>query len=169
MRADKTLPRPMDHERFPGGMVVLLAFLGLSLVERLVGLSHPGRFVLGPYTFPQTTMVIYAVTGVIALTCACYGILKRRPWARPLAITWLFADMALNLLNLGFVFLHPPQEMLSHGEELKRQYLANHYPVFLDPMSLAWAHTMLTLGIVASVPNLVAIVYLFRRRTFFRP
>ncbi len=160
-------------------MVVLLAFLGTYVVGELTALTDPVPFTLGPYTFSHTVTIGFAVAEVIALGCAFYGILKRRAWARTLAVAWLAAQMAVVLLNAGLGLSHP-QETLARHEEFMRQYSARHHFAFFGhafdqtpPNSGAGMIGMrfaLVGGVVMIlIPNLTAIVYLHRRRAFFRP
>lgn len=179
LRPPIAIQNPAGCEKFSGGMVVLFAFLGVNVVGELTALPDPMPLFLGPYAVPQTAMVAYAMAGVIALGCACYGILKRRAWARSLAVAWLAVQIGVALVDAGFGFAYP-QETLKHHEEFMRQYEAKHHFVFfrqtLDrtpPDSHAMSvgiNFALVEGVVMTLAlNLTAIVYLHRRSAFFRP
>ncbi len=169
----------MGRERFPGGMVVLLAFLGVNVVGQLTTLTDPVPFFVGPYTFSQTVTIVFAVAEVIVLGCACYGILKRRAWARTLAVAWLGVQMAVVLLYAGFGLSHL-QETLTRHEEFMRQYSARHHFAFFGhpfdqtpPNSeagmIGMKFALVQQVVMILILNLTAIVYLHRRRAFFRP
>jgi len=170
---------PAGRERFPGGMVVLLAYLGVNVVGGLAALPDPVPLFFGPYAVSQTVAVGYAMVGVIALGSACYGILKRRAWARSLAVAWLAVQLTVALLNAAGGFLYP-QETLKRHEEFMRQYEARHRSVFfgysfdrapLDSHAerIGMNFALVEEVVMTSVLNITAIVYLHRRRAFFRP
>ena len=148
----------IPEDRFPVGMIIILVLVGAGTLSSLSTLTRPG-IALGPFIVKGAVATVFSIVIAGVLGLVFYGIVRRKYWARNLAIAVHAIQMLLALLGL-LVFLPDKREFTEF-----LQFWSRDATLLTETYVRAIWLSLLVCGWIIS---LVIIVYLYRRREFFR-
>jgi hypothetical protein len=150
-----THEEPERSAPLPVGMLLLLAYMAFSIISGLMSLKAP-ILPLGPFLITGRPAAEYGAVVIVAVSGAFYGILRRKPWARPIIILWFLVEMANSLANL-LAFLLDPQGMSRlYAPVIHQKNPSVVIAVLVWSLSVTW-------GV-----GLAAILYVNRQKAFFQ-
>jgi hypothetical protein len=175
-----TQQQPGRAGKIPLGMLMLLGYIAYTVIAELIHLAdlNPPTRAFGALMITGLPAIGYSVGLIAALAGAFYGLLRRKVWAREIAIVWLIIGMAAPALNLAG-FLLDPEGMAALVRGYVQQYFqdyARNMQMPLDPSSVVSLLIdkrvlLLFLGwdlLLQWTVGIMAIIYLNRQKTFFR-
>ncbi len=150
-----THEEPGRSAPLPIGMLLLLAYMAFAIISGLLSLKAP-ILALGPFLITGRPAAGYATVVIVAVSGAFYGILRRKPWARPIFILWFLVEMAVSLANLLSFLLDP------HGMTRRYAPLIHQTNPSVMIAVLVWS-LCVTWGV-----GIAAILYVNRQKAFFQ-
>lgn len=147
-------------QKFPVGMIIILIFIGWGAVSLLLSMFKIPMSQLGPVLLSGAGAIVMNLVIVGILATIFYGILKRMPWARKLAIGWYIVSIVLMSVNL-VSFLG------------NKTMYDSYYQKLLPPETYSlMTPTVITGSLISAlgfgfVICIIVIIYLARKKDFF--
>lgn len=92
-------------EKIPTGIIILLIYIGLSVLKDLWNLRTP-IILIGPFVLSKTISISYRLFSIAILLTCFYGILKKANWARKLSLAWFGFGILFVLVHFVLSFLY---------------------------------------------------------------
>src|SRR5258708_25860644 len=93
------------RKRFPVGIIILLAYIGYELVTTVLIPRYP-EMIFGSFMFENRIKVIYELLTILILGVILFGLLKRKRWARSLAMIWFGQKIIYMLAHFSLSYLN---------------------------------------------------------------
>jgi len=148
-------------QKFPVGMILILVLIGWGIVGLLLGMFKvPPLFQLGSILISGAGAIIVDLVMIGISASIFYGIVKRLEWARKLAIGWSIVSILLPLVN--FVSFLGNKTMY---DSYYQKILSPEAYSLMTPTAIAGI--LIPTLVLSSIINLVIIIYLARKKSFF--
>lgn len=89
---------PAVKNKLPAGMIILMVYMGYSLVTRSIAMGYP-ILLFGPFLVPQVLVVIYYLVSVVIIGFCLWGVYKRKMWGLKAIIYWYGFGMIYVFIN----------------------------------------------------------------------
>jgi hypothetical protein len=126
-------PTPVSFKKFPVGMAFVSAYVGYSLLARLMVFSLP-VLLLGPIVLGKTAVIGYASISVVLLAVCLYGIVTRRKWARPTVIAWFSFEIVYSIFDFLLTFAYKAEVAELYQKLLPQQSGIDEFTVMLGKL-----------------------------------
>lgn len=148
-----------QKEKLPVGIIIILLLTAFQLLTTLLSLKKPifviSSFVMSGAPAILCILFIAAISGLIL-----YGILKQKTWARKLILVWYPIKMAGGSINF-ISFLSDKQKIIKIFQSYSSpgvNFITERIVmlIFLMTLFISW------------VSGMVIIVYIYRKKDFFK-
>ncbi len=149
-----------SQRKLPFGMMLVIVFIGWTLVLILLSTFKTSGMQLGPVFVSDTGAVIVYILTIGILAATAYGIIRRAGWARKLGIGWYILSMMLASFNLAAYFANP-----AFYFNASQRYLSPEIFAKLTPAVMTIAELLAT--VPSFLVSLAIVIYLVRNKDFF--
>ena len=110
MEEVKSIDNPETKKKYPVGMIILMVYLGYSLIMRIISIGSP-ILLFGPFLLPHVLVVLYYSISVVIIGFCLWSVFKKKVWGRKL-ITFWYGFGIIYVLMHSIVSLYYKDEFL---------------------------------------------------------
>ena len=104
--------QPPARDRFPVGLIFILAFNGLAILGSIMGLAGPPGVTFGYFSFTGLPALLYSLLQLMLLVTASMGLLRRRMWGRTFAIIWESYSLLAGAVYMSALVFRPDEILM---------------------------------------------------------